>query len=310
MYSDLKIIQTGLDEQNINSRSAQKESSRIKRILFVSGILFLFIFSIIWLYVFWPTYENFGQDRIMLAVLPFENLGSPEDEYFSEGISEEIMFRLSTIHGLGVVSRQSVLRYKNREKTIQEMGKELGVDYLVDGSIRYQHLITEPNRVRVISNLINVSNLIQISLGNYEESLTDIFNVQSKIAEEVAKALEIRLLEPERRSLESKSTENLQAYEYYLRGNDYWVRDFEIESVESAIQMYEKAIELDPQFVLAFAKLARSYGWKYMSFGNQEKDLSNSKKYLDRVLNLKQKWPGLNIHYHRLKIIVILLAWY
>jgi len=207
--------------------------------------------------------------EIRLVVLPFENLGSDEDEYFADGIAEEIMSRLSAIRTLGVISRTSAIRYKNSSKTIQQIGDELGVEYVLEGTVRWDRPSEGPSRVRVTPQLIRVPDDTHLWSNRYDAVLADIFEVQSDIAEQVAQALDVTLLEPERRALESRPTENMEAYDYYLQGNNYWYRQWlgysSREVMVNSMEMYAKAVELDPNFALAWARLARvhlrSYAW-------------------------------------------------
>jgi TolB-like protein len=181
-------------------------------------------------------------DRTMLVVLPLENLGAADDEYFADGVSEEIHSKLSAVSALGVIGRTSARQYKNTDKTVSEVGVELGVDYIVDGAVRLQH--QQGGRVvRVNTELIRVSDARSIWSDTYEALLEDIFGVQTDIALRVAEALEVTLLEPERRSLAVRPTENLQAYDYYLLGRDY-LGEWELGAIEQAIQHFRSRFQL------------------------------------------------------------------
>ena len=157
----------------------------------------------------------------MLVVLPFKNLGLPEYEYFADGITEEITSRLSEIKQLGVIGRTSADRYKNTEKSFDEIGDELGVEYLLEGSVRWEKLPGKENRIRVTPQLIKISDGTHIWTNRYDAIIESVFDVQSDIAEKVAKALDIKLLGAEQKSISQKLTDNIEAYNYYLRGNYY-----------------------------------------------------------------------------------------
>ncbi|MBU1318327.1 MAG: protein kinase [candidate division Zixibacteria bacterium] len=159
--------------------------------------------------------------KIMLAVLPFENLGDPEDEYFADGITEEILTNLAKLSGLGVISRTSAMQYKNSEKGLRQIGEELGVDYVLEGTIRWDKS-GDVNRVRIHPQLIEVADDIHLWADRYDAILSDVFEIQSSIAEKVAEALNVALLETERRALTQQPTENTEAYHYYLRGKQYF----------------------------------------------------------------------------------------
>jgi TolB-like protein len=143
--------------------------------------------------------------EIRLVVLPFENLGSVDDEFFADGISEEIMSRLSTIHTLGVISRTSAIQYKGSNKAVREIGEELGVEYVLEGTVRWERPPEGPSRVRVTPQLIRVSDDTHLWSERYDAVLADIFQVQSDMAEQVAQALNIALVERERQALQSRS---------------------------------------------------------------------------------------------------------
>ena len=201
----------------------------------------------------------------MIAVLPFENLGSPDDEYFADGITDAITARLANLSGLGVISRQSAVQYKGSGKTTREIREELGVDYILEGTIQRERPSDPHSRVRIIPQLIRAEDDIHLWAETYDEDITEVFRVQSDIAERVAHELDITLLAPERDRLESKPTENIEAYEYYLRGIEYSDRQTSIEDAKTALEMFAKAVELDPGFALAWTKLSRAYIWLYWS---------------------------------------------
>lgn len=213
---------------------------------------------------------NDSGGRIMLAVLPFQNLGVQEDAYFADGVTEEITARLASLKGLGVIARTSVQPYENTAKSIQEIGKELGVDYVLEGTVRWQKTAAGTNRVRVTPQLIRVSDETHLWANIYDESMTQVFDVQSDIARQVATELGVALLEPEDRSLGSRPTENMQAYDFYLRGRDYYAHQTSLRQRDLALQMFEKAVELDPTFTLAQAWLARMYANDYFNNRNLE----------------------------------------
>ena len=242
--------------------------------------------------------------EIRLVVLPFENLGSTEDEYFADGIAEEIMSRLSAIHTLGVISRTSAIQYKNSNKTIRQIGQELGVEYVLEGTVRWERPSEGPSRVRVTPQLIRVSDDTHLWSDRYDAVLASIFQVQSDIAERVAQALDITLLESERRALASRPTQNIEAYEHYLRGNEYIRRSYLENDIRIAIQMYEKAVELDPTFALAYTRLARAHDKMYWLYHDRsEERLEMEKQAVDKAFQLNPNLPEAHIalgwyHYH------------
>jgi serine/threonine protein kinase/tetratricopeptide (TPR) repeat protein len=202
----------------------------------------------------------------MLVVLPFENLGSPEDEYFANGITDAITARLASVSGLGVISRQSAIQYRNTTRSVKEIGEELGVDYILEGTVQRERPGDTTSRVRVIPQLIRVANDTHVWADTYDEEMREVFRVQSDIAERVATQLDVALLEPERRAIEKRPTENLAAYEDYLRGIDYHYGYQDRASAELSVQLFEHAVSLDPRFTEAWAWLAIAYHQLYWFF--------------------------------------------
>ncbi len=239
-----------------------------------------------------PSAPRTDSARKMLVVLPFENLGSPEDEYFADGITEEITARLASLHGLGVISRTSAIQYKKRTKPIKQIGKELGVDYVLEGTIRWERVAGKPGRVRVTPQLIRVADDTHLWASVYDAVLADIFQIQSSIAEQVGNALDVALGASERRALGSQPTKNLDAYGYYLRGNEYFNRGYAEQDLRNAVAMYNRAVRLDPGFALAYAKLAIAHDFTYWFYHDRtDQRLAVTKKAADRALALDPDLP-------------------
>jgi serine/threonine-protein kinase len=231
-----------------------------------------------------------------LAVLFFENVGPPDDEYFANGITDAITARLAVIHGLGVISRQSTIQYKGSEKSIHDIGDELGADYILEGTIQRERPGDPTSRVRIIPQLISVSDDIHLWADTYDEDMTEVFRVQSSIAERVARALNVTLLETERKELASTPTENLEAYEYYLRGNEYFHGRLGLETTRLSVEMYQRAIELDPEFAAAWAGLSKSYIWGYYSTYDRTSDQKTAAKTaVDKAGELDPGLPDVQI---------------
>ena len=239
---------------------------------------------------------------IRLVVLPFDNLGTAEDEYFSDGITDAITARLAGIHGLGVISRQSAMQYKGREMNTRQIAKELSVDYILEGTIQRERPSDPTSRVRIIPQLIRASDDTHVWAETYDDDMSEVFRLQSNMAERVAQALDITLLEPERRALRSKPTENLEAYDYYLRGNDYLRQNILENGFRIAMRMYEKAVELDPTFALAYAQLSRVHARMYwFYYDRSEECLAMAKEAVDRAFQLNPNLPEAHLalgHYY------------
>jgi TolB-like protein/tetratricopeptide (TPR) repeat protein len=204
-------------------------------------------------------------DRPMIAVLPFETLGPPENAYFAAGITEEITSRLAGIEGLGVISRTSAVQYAGTTKSLREIGDELGVDYVLEGTVRWAPGAGGRDRVRITPQLIRVADDTHLWADQYDDVLGDVFAVQSEIARGVVRELGITLLRPGEESLAHKPTSDLAAYEAYLRALDS-------ESRTEVIELLERAVELDPTFAEAWALLANQHAARYRFEGDATPD--------------------------------------
>ena len=229
-------------------------------------------------------------DRIMLAVLPFENLGPPEEEYFADGITEELTARLTRIEGLGVIARTSVIRYKETEETIAEIGKELGVDFILEGTIRWQHISDSQSQVRITPQLIKVSDETHLWAGVYQRDMTDIFRVQSEIADEVAGALDITLLAPESKKHAATPTDDPDAYRAYLEGRFWWNKR-SAEGFDRAIGFFDEAIRIDPDYALAYSGKAECYCMLAMHSPRPEGLIIKARQAAEKALSLDKTLP-------------------
>jgi TolB-like protein/tRNA A-37 threonylcarbamoyl transferase component Bud32 len=220
--------------------------------------------------LFGPTgsHKGYGDavNRKMIVVLPFENLGPMEDEYFTNGTTDAITARLASIGGLGVISRQSAIQYRKTTKSIKQIGEELGVDYILEGTVQRERPGDPASRVRVIPQLIRVADDTHVWADTYDESMSEVFRVQSDIAEKVATQLNVALLEPERRAIEKRPTENLAAYEHYLRGQELRFRYERVSDATLAVQEYREAVSLDPRFAEAWAGLGMASHERYWAW--------------------------------------------
>ncbi|MGH9369753.1 MAG: protein kinase domain-containing protein, partial [Thermoanaerobaculia bacterium] len=192
-------------------------------------------------------------DFIKLAVLPFANLtGDEEQEYFSDGLTEETIAQLGRLHPqrLGVIARTSVMRYKKTEKPINQIGGELGVDYVLEGSAR-----REGNRVRITAALIRVRDQTQVWAESYERELAGILSLQSDLARGVAGSLALKLLPAEQTRLSAARPVNPEAYEAYLKGLHHWYKLTPAE-IDAAMQYFELALKKDPNYALAYSGIA------------------------------------------------------
>jgi serine/threonine protein kinase/tetratricopeptide (TPR) repeat protein len=231
-----------------------------------------------------------GPKRIV--VLPFENLGAADDAFFSAGMTEEITSRLAAVSGLAVLSRTTAVQYDRTGKTLRQIGQDLGADYVLEGTVRWAKR-GDAVRVRVTPQLIRVSDDSHLWADRYDRDLDDIFEVQSEIAERVVKEMGVSLLEPERQAVQARPTENMEAYQAYLRGLDYGGRpDYSRENFENAVRMFERAVELDPSFALAHAKLAYYHAqMHFFGYDRSEERLKKAKQSAERALELDPRLP-------------------
>jgi len=231
--------------------------------------------------------------RKMLVVLPFENLGSPEDEYFAAGMTEEITSRLAAVSGLGVISRTSAVQYGREGKTLRQIGDDLGVDYVLEGTVRWNKGAAGVSRVRVTPQLIQVSDDTHLWAETYDRVIEDIFAVQSEIAEKIIAQLGVTMLDRERDIVEAKPTENLLAYETYLRGINYLLNAGAVEERwGKAETLLRQAVELDPEFALAYAKLSVVHSEHYFwGFDRTPERLEKAKAAADRSLEIDPSLP-------------------
>ena len=202
-----------------------------------------------------------------LAVLPFDNISpDPETDYFSDGLSEELIARLSLVNEIELVSRWASMQYKGRgTQDIRVIGNELNARYLVGGSVRRFH-----DSVRITVQLVDVPTNRQLWGNTYKGKLDDIFDIQEQVAQQIVDALKLKLSTSEKVSLTKRQTVNAQAYDLYLRGQEQLYR-LTKRSVEYAIQLFDKAVELDPRYAAAYAGASSAYGQMYQLISRQDR---------------------------------------
>jgi adenylate cyclase len=194
--------------------------------------------------------------RPSIAVLPFVNMSrDPEQEYFADGISEELITALSKLSGLLVIARTSAFSYKGRSVRVDEIARELRVRYVLEGSVRHAG-----GRVRVTAQLIDAQSSHHLWAERYDRGLEDVFAVQDELTAEIVKALRVELGQEARPG--SAPTRSVEAYDLYLRGTELLWR-LDRDSLRRARELFERALELDPRFALALGELARSWGLEY-----------------------------------------------
>jgi protein kinase/serine/threonine-protein kinase len=244
-----------------------------------------------------------------IAVLPFKNLSeNKEDEYFCDGITEDILTHLSRIGDLSVISRTSTMKYRNSTLSVREIADELGVAALLEGSIR-----RSGDRLRIVGQLIDARRDVHLWADTYDRDFKDIFEIQSEVAQKIAGALKAQLLPREKELIERKATGSLEAYAYYLQGRELYNR-YTLEENERAIELFKKAVALDDQFALAYAGLADGYAQRVQRFGYEaawaESSVAVSRHALSLDPNSAEACKALGLayaqqgHYHHA------LEWY
>jgi serine/threonine protein kinase/Tfp pilus assembly protein PilF len=195
-----------------------------------------------------------NKKELRIAVLPVTNMSpDEEDQYFADGMTEEMIFTLSKISELRVIARTSVIRYKSTTKSISEIGKELRVGHIIEGSIRKSQ-----GKYRISVQLIDAKNEEDIWSEEYDRKFDDIFALQTDIATQIADSLKIRLIGEDRQNITKHITNNMEAYHWYLKGRFFWNRRTK-ESLKKCVECFEKSIELDLYFAHAFSGLADAY---------------------------------------------------
>ena len=225
-----------------------------------------------------------GVERRAIAVLPFENLSpDPDDAYFADGIHEEIISQLGKIASLHVISRTSVMEYRGQRGNLREIADQLGVNTVLEGTVR-----RAGDRVRITTQLIDADDDAHLWSENYERQLSDIFTVQVDIAHRVTSALEAELSSEEELSVAARPTEDLEAYDFYLKAREYLGRPgIRLDNFQNAQRMLEQAVEFDPEFATAYALLSAVHAYFYeYALDRSEERLRRSREAADRALQI------------------------
>jgi eukaryotic-like serine/threonine-protein kinase len=247
----------------------------------IIGAVVLACASVVGLHLFGPMSPGSGVVAKSIAVLPFDNLSdNKENEYFSDGLTSEVIYELSKVADLRVIARSSILRYKDtptaHRKPLNEIGAELGVGAILDSSVE-----RVADRVKIVTILYDARANRRLWGASYDRELKDVFAIQSDVAEQIAAALQARLSADERTNIQREPTQNLTAYDLYLQGRALW----EVHSREDndqAIELFKNALEQDPKFVLAYIGLADAYIERVKRFHGEN-------FWLDSAINLCQQ---------------------
>ncbi len=263
------------------SRSGERSEDRSTKMRWIVAAVIV-VLAAIGIYLFYPKLPPKTTISKSIAVLPFKNLSdSKEDEYFSDGLTEDIITQLSKISGIEkVIARTSVMRYKETNKSIRDIGKELDVATVLEGSVR-----RAGNQIRIVAQLIDVRNEGHLWAETYDREMTQIFTIQSDIAFRIATAMKSTLTQTERDQIQKKPTENITSYSYYIRGREYY-NLYTNEYNEKAISLFQKSLELDQQYALAYAGLGDAFAQRVQRFGYPTKWIDSSIAYSTKAITI------------------------
>jgi serine/threonine protein kinase/cytochrome c-type biogenesis protein CcmH/NrfG len=232
-----------------------------------------------------------------IAVLPFENISpEKESEYFSDGLTEELIIHLSRLKDIGVVSRTTTMQYKGTKKDIKTIGRELGARYIIEGSVRKFQ-----DNLRIAVQLIDVESDRQLWAETYKGKLADVFDIQEQVSKQIVDALMVKLSPGERVILSKRPTANAEAFDYNLRARNYFYR-LTKNNVNLGIQLFHKAIELDPRYADAYAGLGEAHAIYYAYFERSESRLEKAIEFSMKALmydsNLSEAYAALGLAYY------------
>ena len=265
LRNELEELRGGIVSASVppSHRSAAAVRVRPRWMRLAGGVLLLVLAGFAAVFILRPGRRT-GALPPKIVVLPFENLGRPEDAYFAGGMSEEITSRLASVRGLAVISRTSARGYDRTGKTIKTIGRDFSVSYVLDGSVRWEQVGPGQGRVRISPHLIRVADDTEVGTWTFDRDADDVFAVQSEIAESVAERMGVVLTTEGRSTLSVRPTANLEAYQAYLRGRYYAGQPhFSEENWRRAQEGFSRAVELDPKFALAYAELAKVHAKLY-----------------------------------------------
>jgi serine/threonine protein kinase/Tfp pilus assembly protein PilF len=281
---------TILNETDRRPVDSGKIETRKKRIYLYTGLTIIIILSLLFsIMIFIDNKDSIDS----IAVLPLTNLsGDSSQEFFSDGMTEAVISELANIKALKVISRTSVMRYKNTDKLLPDIANELNVEGIVEGSI-----LRDGDKIRITAQLIHATEDRHLWVKNYEREMQDVLTLQREVAGDIAKEIRVSLTDQEKETLNSARTIDPEAHEAYLRGLYHWNKRSK-EDLHKSISYYEKAIKIDPQYAEAYAGLAQTYivmvAWNFLDHeeGNA-KEYFYAKKALELNDNLSAGYVAL-----------------
>ena len=285
-------------EESITDHTGQK----INKIIVASLSLLIVFLLVERVFFAESTFGDTGQqvsvEEASIAVLPFVNMSSDkENEYFSDGLSEELLNALARVEDMKVAGRTSSFKFKGQNEDLKRVGQELGVSYILEGSVR-----KAGSQVRITAQLINVETGYHLWSDTYDRELKDVFAIQEEISRKVLNELKVRLLEEDEAELETIPTGDVEAYQFFLKANQL-IANRNINEINQAIELYQDAIRLDPGFAQAHANLAVAYNLQGFN-GNVpfEEVQENTLEYANRALllnnNLGEAYGAMGLYYY------------
>ena len=278
---DLIVDLNGLKYGSGGIPTEKIQKKRFKPVLLTIFIMSAIILIVTGYFLIRPDKRSASGWGNSIAVLPFDNISNdPEQEYFCDGITEDIIANLSKIGNLKVISRTSVMQYKDVNKTLPEIADELNVNMILEGTVRQAD-----DRVRIVAQLIEATEDKHIWAETYDREVEDIFAIQSEVAEKIAGVLQIELSENEKTLIQKKQTEDFAAYNFYIKGREFYYL-YRKEDNEQAIRMFKKALEIDPDYALAYAGLGDAYSQRYHRFGFSSVWIDSAIKVSKEAINI------------------------
>jgi TolB-like protein/Flp pilus assembly protein TadD len=277
------ITPTGIERTPEIAVQAQPQSRRRRNVLLVAAAG-VFISAAVGFFVL-PRASAHKVDK-SIAVLPFQNLSADQgNAYFADGIQDDLLTNLSKIGDLKVISRTSVMQYREKPATVREIGKALGVSNVLEGSVR-----RSGNKVRVNVQLIDANTDEHVWASDYDRDITDVFAIQSDLAQKIAEALQAKLSPGEKSQMTRKPTENGEAYLAFVQAHNLSCEIEDLSKLKQSEQLYARAVELDPNFALALARYSQLQSWFVHTFDGTAERREKARTLAERALQLQ---PGL-----------------
>jgi serine/threonine protein kinase/Tfp pilus assembly protein PilF len=296
MRSDLKRVQRGADSERasaVETRTEASPRSKRKIVLAVAAVVVLLFATgaIAWYEKHSSAQSGAGAIKPSVAVLPLQNLSAePDSAYFSEGMTDEITTKLSKIQGIDVASHSSVAALKAADKSAAEIGKALGVRYLLEGSVR-----KAGDEVRINVHLVDSTTGFQVWADDFVGEMKEVFSLQEQTALKIAQSLNLKLSPQEQQAIRHRYTQNPQAYDAYLRGQALVEFSDEPDKLEGARRHFEEALQSDPDYAPALAGLAFVEGQTYRNLDANPSHLQRAEQFAQRALAIDPRLPETHV---------------